>query len=208
MTSNAERTVRTRGVLIRAARAMFAEGGYADTSTPSITAEAGVSRGALYHHFEDKAGLFRAVIVAEQDKVTEAINAVPVEESDPVGTMIAAGEAFLDVMRDAGARRLLYVEGPSVLGEKAMRDIDAERGGQTLAVAIDAAVSTGAFRHVPVQAMADLMSAAYDRAAAEGTAEHREAIRQLIEGLRVPAPAKRTRPTPTRTAPRRRKAAS
>lgn len=185
MVSNVKRTERSRNALINAARALFAQDGYAETSTPRITEEAGLSRGALYHHFGDKLGLFRAVIEAEQDRVTAAISAVPFDDDDPVGTIIVAGEGFLDAMRDAGARRLLYVEGSSVLGEQAMREIDVERGGQTLAMAIEAAIESGVFRPLPVRAMADLMSAAYDRAAVEGTPEHRLAIRELVEGLRV-----------------------
>lgn len=184
MATNTERTERTRRMLISTARDLIAQDGYAATSTPMITREAGVSRGALYHHFVDKAALFRAVIDEEQERVASVIERVP-ESDDPVDTLLAAGEAFLDAMRDQGSRRLIYVEGPAVLGEQVMRAIDAEHGGRTLAEGIHDAIAAGSLRPMPAAAMADLLSAAYDRAAAENTPEHREAIRILISSLRA-----------------------
>lgn len=184
MATNTERTERTRSILISTARELIAQEGYAATSTPMITKEAGLSRGALYHHFEDKAALFRAVIEVEQERVASVIEQVPLAD-DPVDTMLIAGEAFLNAMSDQGSRRLIYVEGPAVLGEETMRAIDAEHGGRTLAEGIRDAIDAGALKPMPAEAMADLLSAAYDRAAAENTPEHREAIHILISSLRT-----------------------
>lgn len=184
MTANVKRTERTRRLLIRASRALFAQDGYAATSTPAITAEAGVSRGALYHHFGDKAGLFRAVIDAEQEQLARAIEEAP-DVDDPIEAIIRAGEAFLDAMRDPGIRRLIYIEGPAVLGDDAMREIDSTHGARTLAEGLARGVDQGTFDDMPVNAVANLLSAAYDRAAAEGTLDHRVALRRLVEGLRA-----------------------
>ncbi|MEM8651768.1 MAG: helix-turn-helix domain-containing protein, partial [Pseudomonadota bacterium] len=73
--SNKARTEATRAALIGAARALFAEKGYAETSTPEIVKATGVTRGALYHHFEDNEAIFRAVVTEEYLAVADEINA-------------------------------------------------------------------------------------------------------------------------------------
>src|SRR5688500_4173058 len=77
---NAIRSERTRSALLDTARSRFATDGYAATSTPAIVEEAGVSRGALYHHFSDKAELFQAVVERERGMMAAYIEAAATEE--------------------------------------------------------------------------------------------------------------------------------
>ena len=195
-TKNDVRSTQTRGALVRAARALFAEEGYAATSTPAIVQAARVSRGALYHHFADKADLFAAVVEFEQAEVARVIEETSEEGLDPVESIIASGESFLEAMRDPGRRRILVVDGPAVLGSEVMREIDARHGGQTLVSGIERAVAAGTMKPVPVAAMANLLGAAFDRAAEvqdHDEAEHRAALWSLIDGLRAPRrPARST----------------
>ena len=187
---NAVRAEKTRSVLIETARARFAADGYAATSTPTIVEEAGVSRGSLYHHYRDKADLFQAVVEREYGQVAEAIEAAAgarmAETTDSVAILSAGGDAFLDAMRDPGRRRILLIDGPAVLGSETMREINARHTGRTLRAGIAAAVACGDFVDLPVDALADLLDAAYDRIAlVDGDdAAHRHMLRALMDGLR------------------------
>ncbi|MGO4780189.1 TetR/AcrR family transcriptional regulator, partial [Lysobacter sp. 2RAB21] len=71
--SNRERTEATRHALLEAARGLFVSKGYSDTSTPEVAVAAGITRGALYHHFIDKRDLFRQVLQREAKSVREEI---------------------------------------------------------------------------------------------------------------------------------------
>lgn len=160
--TNRDRTERTRAALLQAARALFVAKGYADTSTPEIVAAAGITRGALYHHFDDKRALFRAVVAAEAEAVAHDIEqrAAPVKAS-PVNALLAGGVAYLDAMAVPGRTRLLLIEGPSVLGVAEIRALDDDTAARTLREGLQAAIGSSA----QLPALADLLSAAFDRAA-------------------------------------------
>ena len=108
--TNAERSDATRDALVAAARALFAVNGFAATGTPEIVAAARLTRGALYHHFTDKADLFRAVVTREQAAIAPEIEAAAPPDMDPVEAIVAGGEAFLGAMADSGRRRIPFNE--------------------------------------------------------------------------------------------------
>src|SRR3954463_15544467 len=100
MPTKAEQTERTRGALIAAGRALFADKGFADTSTEELVRAAGVTRGALYHHFKDKRDLFEAVYedveISRVAEIRGAIQGFP----DPVELLRRGSDAFLDACLD------------------------------------------------------------------------------------------------------------
>ena len=100
---NSERSAEMRGELIAAGRRLFAEKGFADTSTPEIVAAAGVTRGALYHHFADKAALFAAVFEAESREVAREIEDGSSEAASAREALLA-GYAWSRVLEMHGAR--------------------------------------------------------------------------------------------------------
>jgi AcrR family transcriptional regulator len=182
---NALRSDRMRATLIRVARNEFAAKGYAGTSTPEIAAAAEVSRGALYHHFKDKAALFQAVIEHEQAAVAASIEAATAHVSDPFETIIVGGEAYLEALRDPGRRRIMLIEGPAVLGDASFRDMDTRHTARALEASIAKAIAAGTMRPLPVTATTNLLTAAFDRAALanDDSGDYIVALRAIIESL-------------------------
>lgn len=186
--SNHARTQATRAALVEAARTLFIEQGYAETGTPQIVERAGVTRGALYHHFADKQALFRAVVEAESEAVAGEITASTPEELPALDALIRGGEAFMAAMSQPGRTRLLLLDGPAVLGRTRMDEIDAHHGGRTLREGLAIAMRQGAIRRLPLDALAALLSAVFDRAALDvaggaADADQKKAINALIAGL-------------------------
>lgn len=187
--SQAERREETRGQLLAAARKLFAEKGYADTSTPEIVAAAGVTRGALYHHFADKTALFAAVVEQEHADRAAAIEAAgDTMPADPLAALLAGSDAFFAAMADPGRRRILLVDAPAVLGRDMLDEIDARTGLETLVCGLRDAMEAGFIRRLPVLPLAQLFGALYDRAALapmEQQDDFRAAMAAMLEGLRA-----------------------
>jgi AcrR family transcriptional regulator len=190
--SNRERTETTRGDLIEAARKLFTEKSYAETSTPEIVAAAGVTRGALYHHFEDKRALFYAVVEREAELVAAEIERAAPDTLPARKALIAGGEAFIKAMALPGRTRLLLLDGPAVLGRAEMDAIDARHGTRTLRAGIAFAMRDRVMRQLPLDAVTALLSAAFDRAAlaidsGASAQDYSKALAALIDGLMRPS---------------------
>lgn len=190
--SNRERSEETRDRLIEAARRLFVEKSYAETGTPEIAREAGVTRGALYHHFADKQALLAAVVEREASTVADEIERHTVVSSSATSALIEGGHAYLKAMTAPGRTRLLLLDGPAVLGRSGMDEIDSRHGNRTLREGLQAAIEARQIRDLPLDALTGLLGAAFDRAAlaidAGADAEsYRRVLAGLIEGL-SPAP--------------------
>ncbi|QNK68127.1 TetR/AcrR family transcriptional regulator [Variovorax sp. PAMC26660] len=182
--TNRERTETTRLALIEAARTLFVSKGYGDTSTPEIAVAAGITRGALYHHFTDKRDLFRQVLVRESEAVAADIEAATPEQLAPREALVEGSEAYLNAMTVPGRTRLLLIDGPAVLGMTEIMAMDDANAANSLRQGlIQADMGRG---EVSVDALSQLLSAAFDRAALEidagaDTKEVRSAMRWLLE---------------------------
>ncbi len=186
--SNRERSDTTRAAILDAARDLFIAKGYADTATPDIVAAAGLTRGALYHHFEDKKALFRAVLEREAGHVAAAIELSDRGQGSPRDALLTGASAYFDAMSIPGRVRLLLLDGPAVLGVAEIAAIDAAHGGRTLREGLAAAMPPGRLDGAGLTATAVLLSAAFDRAVLEidaGAARdpYLGAIGRLIDGL-------------------------
>lgn len=167
--SQAERRAATRGALLGAGRELFAAGGYAGVTTEELVRRAGVTRGALYHHFEDKRGLFRALVEEverELDGVVLGAAREALEDSSDVGVAYAAGfDAFLEACASPDVGRLLFVDGPSVLGWEEWHEIDARYALAQNEAALRALIDAGLMEDRPVRPLARLLHGASIEAA-------------------------------------------
>jgi len=201
--SNRDRTEATRTDLIRAARKLFTEKSYAETGTPEIVVIAGVTRGALYHHFADKQALFAAVVEQEAATVAAEIDRASPPTLSARDALIAGSDAYLAAMRAPGRTRLLLLDGPAVLGRATMDEIDNRHSNRSLREGLVAAMRAQSMKRLPIEALTALLAAAFDRAAlaieAGAPAEDYRAVLLALMDCLSPAPP----PPSTRRAPSR-----
>ena len=162
-----ERSAATRDALIAAARTLWGQRGYAEVGTPEIATAAGVTRGAMYHQFADKAALFREVVeVVEQDVMARM--AVVVAESGattPTEAVRAAVDAWLDVSGDPEVRQLILLDAPSVLGWAEFRDVAQRYSLGMTEQMLSEAIRAGELVEQPVRPLAHVLIGALDEAA-------------------------------------------
>jgi AcrR family transcriptional regulator len=184
----------TRAALVAAARSLFAERGYASVGTEEIVKRAGVTRGALYHHFTDKEDLMRAVLHDLSRELAEASATAVLKETDQWRQIVAAVGAFLDACTDPAVQRIVMTDAPSVLGWDEWREIDTQYGLGLVKASLENAMETGLIARQPVDPLAHLLVGALDEAAmyisrAEDTGAARremgESIERVLDGLRV-----------------------
>jgi AcrR family transcriptional regulator len=120
-----ERSEATSGALLDAARRLFARDGFVATSLDAVVAEAGVTKGALYHHFDSKQDLFRAVFDREQARLAQALAEAFLAHEDPWEGLQSACRAFLDTALDHDVQRIVLVDSFSALGFATVREAEA-----------------------------------------------------------------------------------
>src|SRR5918999_6275909 len=189
-----ERAQATRLALMRAARELFAERGYGAVGTEQVVARAGVTRGALYHHFRDKRDLFRALHVEMERELMEAIGERMGEASDPWDLLVNGLRAFLDACTDPAVIQINLLDAPSVLGWAEWREIDERFGLGLITAGLENAMAAGIFprregRPPAHLLLASLVEAAMLIANAPDPKAAREELEQplltLLEGLRA-----------------------
>jgi AcrR family transcriptional regulator len=188
-----DRAAQTRSALVATARRLFAAQGYLATGTEQIVAEAGVgTRGALYHHFEDKQDLFRAVFESVEG---DLVNALAEQTEEATLDSLRAGlHGFLRAAAgDPDVQQILLLDGPSVLGWDQWRALEARYGLGAIRAQLEQAIGNGTVRATPIEPLAHLLLAVVDESAlyvanaADRTAATRDALDaldRLLDGLR------------------------
>ena len=182
--TQAERRAETKASLLSAARALFLEKGYDSTGTPEIVAKAGVTRGALYHHFEDKKDLFRALVALEASEIAQLIDERTRDIETPQQGMIEGTNAYFDAMAVPGRAKLVLSDAASILGHAEAVMLTKSQGSEELKDGLRQAIPN--MNEDDLSAMTNVLSAAFDRAAleiAEGAARepYVKALINLIE---------------------------
>ncbi|MDX6651039.1 MAG: hypothetical protein QOJ97_2990 [Solirubrobacteraceae bacterium] len=165
MNVKAQQSEATRAALVAAARPLFAERGYAGVGTEEIVRAAGVTRGALYHHFADKKDLFRAVYEDVERELVEQIAAGALSAADPVEALRAGSQAWLDACEQPGIQQIALLDAPSVLGWEEWREIGMRYGFGLVQGTLQAAMDAGLLEPQPVRPLAHLVLGAIDEAA-------------------------------------------
>jgi AcrR family transcriptional regulator len=185
----------TRDQLIEVATRLFAERGYEDTSIEAVLSAAGVSRGALYHHFAGKDALFEAVVESVEERITADMTAAITSVRDPVEVLYAGALKWIDLAGDPVIQRIILTDGPAVLGWERWRTMSDEGAyGQTRAL-LQAVADAGHLAPHLVSAFAHMILAAIDEMAIviaraddpqAALTEGRVAVEELLRRLLVP----------------------
>jgi AcrR family transcriptional regulator len=188
--TQADRSAATQGALVAAARRLWGERGYAAVSTPEIATEAGVTRGAMYHQFPDKASLFRAVIeVVETDVIKRlAEMVVAAGPATPADALRESADAWLEIAGEAEIRQLMLLDAPSVLGWAGFKEIAQRYSLGMTEMLLQNAIDAGQLRAQPTRPLATVLIGALDEAAmaianAEDPETERAHIRTVVHDL-------------------------
>jgi AcrR family transcriptional regulator len=162
---NVARGEATRGQLVAIATRMFAERGYEDTSIEAVLREAGVSRGSLYHHFASKEALFEAVAEGVETSVGAQTLAAASSAEGPVEALRAASLAWIRLAGDPVVRRILLIDGPSVLGWERWRAMEEDHALGGVRAVLQIVADQGKLRPELVGTMAHVLLASVNEVA-------------------------------------------
>jgi AcrR family transcriptional regulator len=202
----------TQERLLAVGRELFSTQGYARTAMEDLVARAGMTRGALYHQYEDKKALFRAVFETVEQELGQRIAMAAAAETDPWQQLRAGARALLAAAQDPAVRRIVFTDGPSVLGWEEWRRIDEQYSLAMVRFGLEANVAAGNLPARPLEPLTHLIVGAVNEAAlAVANATDIDAARAaftdtldwVLDALRVTNGTPAT--GPARTPPRKKK---
>jgi AcrR family transcriptional regulator len=191
--TQAQRSEQTRAALIAAARRLFAERGYAEVGTEEIVREAGVTRGALYHHFDGKRDLMRAVYEQLEQELSQQFAASVTPGAEPLQVLREGAETFLDQCLEREVQQIALLDAPAVLGWEEWREINARYALGLIEGVLRHGMEIGNIREQPARPLAHALIGALDEVAMlvarsddpEATrAEVGATLTGMLEGLR------------------------
>ena len=176
--SNADLTESTRKALLEGARSAFTEHGYADAPIESLVRGLGLTKGALYHHFGSKEGLFIAVAQAIDAEIMQRVRDAAPGEVVTMADFVAACRAFLEATLDPGVRRILLIDFPAVVGYRSAREMDEVSSIRPIKAALQEMTLSGEICKVDIESTARLLNGALYEAAL-WLGEHRRPRQEL-----------------------------
>ncbi|HLU28107.1 MAG TPA: TetR/AcrR family transcriptional regulator [Glycomyces sp.] len=192
-TTRAQQREATRRALLLEGRRRFGAEGYHEVVLTEIARASGVTKGAAYHHFGSKLGLFRAVAAQLQDELGERVAETADRHQDPWERLLAGCRAFLAAGADPTVRRVLLVDAPTVLGWDEWRAMDEGSSARHLAEALETAAAAGLIAEGPVEPLARLLSGAMNEAVLwlarsedpRALEQTEQSLQRLLNGLRT-----------------------
>jgi AcrR family transcriptional regulator len=183
--TQAERRTATRGALVAAAPQLFAERGFAAAGREEIVERAGVTRGAMYHHFASKEDLFRAVYEEIEDELCRSVAVAALAGGDdPMAQLRLGAFAFLDAASTPEVRRVVLLDAPSVLPVPVRRELAERYGLGLVRDALRAVMEAGLIDQQPLEPLAHVLLAALHEAAtlvADGA--DRDEVGAVVDGF-------------------------
>jgi AcrR family transcriptional regulator len=185
----------TRAKLMRAARKAFAEKGYAAASMDDLTAEAGLTRGALYHNFGDKRGLLQAVVDQIDAEMAARARAVASKAGNAWEGLLAEGAAYIEMALEPEVQRIVLLDGPAVLGDPSQWPSQ-NSCLQTTTQTVQALIEQGFVKPVDAEAAARLLNGAALNAALwiAASDDPRAVLAKAVEAFRCLAAGLLERP--------------
>jgi AcrR family transcriptional regulator len=163
--TQAQRSEQTRSALVAAARRLFADRGYSGVGTEEIVREAGVTRGALYHHFDGKRELMRAVYEQLEEELSQQFAASVTPGAEPAQVLREGAETFLDQCLEREVQQIALLDAPAVLGWEEWREINARYALGLIEGVLAHGIETGQIRPQPVRPLAHALIGALDEVA-------------------------------------------
>jgi AcrR family transcriptional regulator len=186
--TKAEQTQQTRRAILDRSRHLFATKGYAATGTEEMIGELGITRGALYHQFKDKQGVFTAVVAEAYSEITDYIRTKVQPLDDNWEQLVVGCQAFLEIAQREDLRRLVLIEAPAVLPAETLVEFD-QFGFGLLHQSIQIAVKEGKLIAIDPEGFAHLVNGALNELAVwvarSDDPKRLQTAQQLIEALLV-----------------------
>jgi len=194
MATQAERRDKTKTAIVKAARRIFGERGFAAATMDDVAAGARVAKGAVYHHFATKEAVFEAVFDQVSHDLVLEIDRAARTERDVLAAMVAGTQHYFAACAKGATCQIILRDGPAVLGWEHWREIDARHFGGKIPRALAAAMDAGLIARQPVEPLARLLLGAVTEAAVacagrsdvlKAGGEYSRAFKSLLEALRL-----------------------
>jgi AcrR family transcriptional regulator len=165
MASQAERRAATRAAILETGRRLFGRDGFAATSMDRIAAEAGVAKGAVYHHFATKEAVFEAVFEAVSEDLARDVAKASRGSVDALAAMVAGTRAYFALCSEEATGQIILRDGPAALGWEKWRATDVKHFGGMIPKGLEAAMKAGLMPRQPTEPLARLLLGAVTEAA-------------------------------------------
>ena len=194
MATHAERRAGTQAAVMKAARKLFGERGFAATSVDDIASASRLAKGAIYHYFKTKNDLFEAVFEEASSDLVKVIDGAVRSEKDTLAALASGTRLYFSKCAKGPTGQIILRDGPAVLGWQRWREIDEKHFGGKIPRALNIAMEAGIIERQPVEPLARLLLGAVTEAAVacagsadirKSGADYARAFRSLLDALRI-----------------------